>query len=115
MCSKLAPWALPCLLLLPCMQSPADAADVQCSVSTRETYVNLPFTLQIQINNAKSQGTPVIPPVDGLEIVANGPPSRSYRTTIINGRTTMIRAAHAALESGNSSLIGEVLPQSLGQ
>jgi len=88
MCSKLAPWALPCLLLLPCMQSPADAADVQCSVSTRETYVNLPFTLQIQINNAKSQGTPVIPPVDGLEIVANGPPSRSYRTTIINGRTT---------------------------
>lgn len=84
----LAPWALPCFLLLTCMTSPIDAADVQSSVSTRETYVNLPFTLQIQINNAKSQGTPVIPPVDGLEIVPQGPPSRSYRTTIINGRTT---------------------------
>ncbi len=84
----LAPWALPCLLLLTCVPSPVDAADVQCSVSTREPYVNLPFTLQIQINNAKSQGTPVVPPVDGLEIVPQGPPSRSYRTTIINGRTT---------------------------
>ncbi len=70
------------------MPSHVDAADVQSSVSTRETYVNLPFTLQIQINNAKSQDTPVIPPVDGLEIVPQGPPSRSYRTTIINGRTT---------------------------
>jgi len=87
MCKLLAPWALPCFLLLTCATSPVDAADVQSSVSTRETYVNLPFTLQIQINNARSQGTPVIPPVDGLEIVPQGPPSRSYRTTIINGRT----------------------------
>ena len=84
----LALWASPCWLLFFCMASPIGAADVQTSVSTRETYVNLPFTLQIQINNAKSQDTPVIPPVDGLEIVLQGPPSRSYRTTIINGRTT---------------------------
>ena len=71
-----------------CMHAEVNAADVQSSVSTRETYVNLPFTLQIQINNAKSHDTPMIPPVDGLEIVPQGPPSRSYRTTIINGRTT---------------------------
>ena len=89
MSKRLGPWAfLPCLLLLVYMPSHVSAADVQSSVSTRETYVNLPFTLQIQINNAKSQDTPVIPPVDGLEIVPQGPPSRSYRTTIINGRTT---------------------------
>ncbi len=83
-----APWALPSCILFFCMTSFLDAADVQSSVSTRETYVNLPFTLQIQINNAKSHETPVIPPVDGLDIVPQGPPSRSYRTTIINGRTT---------------------------
>ena len=85
----LGPWALlPCLLLLTHMPSQLDAADVQSSVSTRETYVNLPFTLQIRINNAQNQEPPVIPTVDGLVIVPQGPPSRSYRTTIINGRTT---------------------------
>ena len=70
------------------MTSSAFAADVQSSVSTRETYVNLPFTLQIQINNADSNDKPMIPAVDGLEIVPQGPPSRSFRTTIINGRTS---------------------------
>ena len=85
----LGPWALlPSLLLLTHMPSQLDAADVQSSVSTRETYVNLPFTLQIRINNAQNQEPPVIPRVDGLVIVPQGPPSRSYRTTIINGRTT---------------------------
>ncbi|MDA7874869.1 BatD family protein [Rhodopirellula sp.] len=81
-------WALPSFILFLCITSHVDAADVQSSVSTRETYVNLPFTLQIQINNAKDHGKPIIPPVDGLEIVPQGRPSRSYRTTIINGRTT---------------------------
>ena len=88
MCKTFTPLAFPCCLLLMCMHAEVNAADVQSSVSTRETYVNLPFTLQIQINNAKSHDTPMIPPVDGLEIVPQGPPSRSYRTTIINGRTT---------------------------
>ena len=69
------------------MTSSGDGADVQSSVSTRETYVNLPFTLQIQIN-ATNHDKPIIPEVDGLIIVPKGPPSRSFRTTIINGRTT---------------------------
>jgi len=81
-------WAISLLILCLCMTSSAFAADVQSSVSTRETYVNLPFTLQIQINNADSNDKPMIPAVDGLEIVPQGPPSRSFRTTIINGRTS---------------------------
>ncbi|MDB4749521.1 BatD family protein [Rubripirellula sp.] len=81
-------WAFPCLALLFCSTPNVEAADVQSSVSTRETYVNLPFTLQIQINNAHRHDNPMIPTVDGLEIVPQGPPSRSYRTTIINGHTT---------------------------
>ena len=81
-------WSLPCLVALFCLPQRSDAADVQSSVSTQETYVNLPFTLQIQINNANEHEKPVIPAVDGLEIVPQGTPSRSYRTTTINGRTT---------------------------
>jgi tetratricopeptide (TPR) repeat protein len=85
---QMAAWAFPCLALLFYSTPNVEAADVQSSVSTRETYVNLPFTLQIQINNAQTHDNPMIPTVDGLEIVPQGPPSRSYRTTIINGRTT---------------------------
>jgi len=76
------------LAMVFCLPLVTEAADVQSSVSTQETYVNLPFTLQIQINNASEHEKPVIPEVDGLEIVPQGTPSRSYRTTIINGRTT---------------------------
>ena len=88
MTKRIATWALPCIVLFFCLTSSGNAADVQSSVSTSRTYVNLPFTLQIQINNAASHDKPSIPEVDGLEIVPKGPPSRSFRTTIINGRTT---------------------------
>ncbi len=87
MLKRTATWAIPYFILFFCMTSSGDGADVQSSVSTRETYVNLPFTLQIQIN-ATNHDKPIIPEVDGLIIVPKGPPSRSFRTTIINGRTT---------------------------
>ena len=68
--------------------STARAVDVEADVSTRETYVNVPITLQIQINNAVEYEQPVMPAVDGLEIKSLGAPSRSYRVTTINGRRT---------------------------
>lgn len=68
--------------------STAGAVDVEADVSTRETYVNVPITLQIQINNAVEYEQPVMPAVDGLEIKSLGAPSRSYQITTINGRRT---------------------------
>ena len=85
---RIVAWSLPCFAILLCLPQIAEAADVQSRVSTQDTYVNLPFTLQIQINNASAHEKPFIPAVDGLEIAPQGTPSRSYRTTIINGRTT---------------------------
>jgi tetratricopeptide (TPR) repeat protein len=66
----------------------ASAADVQVGLSQRETYVGLPVTLQIQVNNASKVDPPTIPPTDGVEIKAVGSPARSTQITTINGRTT---------------------------
>ncbi len=66
--------------------TPASAAQVRASLSTREAYVGSPITLSVEIENADSSVVPQIPQVDGLEIKSMGSPSRSSQTTIINGR-----------------------------
>lgn len=67
----------------------ATAADVEADVSTKETYVGIPVRFRIQINNAVQYKAPTLPDVDGLVIESIGAPSRSSRTTIINGRKTV--------------------------
>jgi tetratricopeptide (TPR) repeat protein len=66
----------------------ASAAEVRVGVSTRETYVGQPVTLQIQVSNATQSDPPEIPQVDGLQIKSLGTPSRSTQTTIINGNVS---------------------------
>jgi tetratricopeptide (TPR) repeat protein len=66
----------------------ASAAEVRAGVSTRETYVGLPVSLQIQVSNATQSDPPTIPEIDGLRIKSLGTPSRSTQTTIINGNVS---------------------------
>ncbi len=67
----------------------AMAAEVSIAVSSNETYVDLPVTLQINIADAGDHERPEIPSVDGLEIKSAGPPGRSSRVSIINGRRSV--------------------------
>lgn len=55
----------------------ANAAEVQIGVSAKETYVGLPVTLQIRIDNAEEYRVEEIPRVDGLRIESSGRPSTS--------------------------------------
>lgn len=64
------------------------AGDVNVSLSTRETYVNAPIALEIQIDNAQDYSLPELPSIDGVEIRSAGPPSTSYQTRIFNGKRT---------------------------
>lgn len=64
----------------------AAAGEVSVAVSSSETYVDLPITLQIKIEDAGDHERPEIPDVDGLDIVSAGPPSRSSQVSIVNGR-----------------------------
>jgi tetratricopeptide (TPR) repeat protein len=66
----------------------ASAAEVRAAISTRETYVGLPVTLQIQVRNAEKFDAPALPEVAGLKIESLGTPGRSTQTTIINGRVS---------------------------
>jgi tetratricopeptide (TPR) repeat protein len=72
-------------LLFSAFALPATAAEVRSGISTRETYVGLPVTFQVQISNATKFDPPTMPEVSGLRIESAGQPSRSTRTTIING------------------------------
>ena len=64
------------------------AAEVSARLSTPETYVGQPVTLQIHVSGASQVDPPSIPDVDGLKISALGAPSRSMQITTINGQTT---------------------------
>jgi tetratricopeptide (TPR) repeat protein len=65
--------------------APAGAAEVRSGISTRETYVGMPVTFQVQVANAKNFDPPMLPEIPGLRIESAGTPSRSTQTTIING------------------------------
>jgi tetratricopeptide (TPR) repeat protein len=62
------------------------AGSVDTRLSTRETYVGIPVTLQITISNASDYEQPTIPDIDGCDSRAAGSPTQSSHVTIINGR-----------------------------
>jgi tetratricopeptide (TPR) repeat protein len=66
----------------------ASAADVRTGISSRETYVGMPVTLQIQVANATDFDPPTVPEIAGLRIEPLGEPSRSTQITNFNGNTT---------------------------
>lgn len=71
--------------------TPSVAADVSINVSSRETYVGLPVTLEIAVVDRSGSGRanrtpPVMPDVDGLTIESMGPPMVNSQVSIINGR-----------------------------
>jgi tetratricopeptide (TPR) repeat protein len=80
---------LPMLLaLLPALAATAGAAEVSFRVSTREAWVGSPVTVEIQVDNASTIETPLLPEVDGAEIrLLPGERSSSF-TSIVNGRVT---------------------------
>jgi hypothetical protein len=67
---------------------PARAADVSASVSSREVFVDLPFTLQVAIENARDRKQPQLPQMIGVNVLGDPSESSSSFTQIINGRMT---------------------------
>jgi len=80
---------LPTLVaLLAALASTAYAADVSFRVLAREAWVGSPATIEIQVDDASTIATPVLPEVDGAEIrLLPGERSSSF-TSIVNGRVT---------------------------
>lgn len=66
----------------------APAAEVRSGISTREAYVGMPVTFQVQIANAKDFDPPSLPEIPGVRVEQVGEPSQSSNTTIINGHVT---------------------------
>jgi tetratricopeptide (TPR) repeat protein len=66
----------------------ASAAEVRTGISSRETYVGLPVTFQVQVSNARQFDPPKAPEVPGLRIESAGTPARSTQTTIVNGNVS---------------------------
>ena len=58
------------------------AAEVRLKASAEQTYVGMPITVQIQIDQSKYHDPPKIKPVDGLQIVQAGRPSIESRADI---------------------------------
>ena len=65
--------------------SPAQS-DIRMQISSQETYVGMPVTLLIQVEDVDLPEPPKLPNVDGLDIRSSGTPSRSSTISIINGR-----------------------------
>ncbi|MHC4083164.1 MAG: BatD family protein, partial [Planctomycetota bacterium] len=76
------------LAALVALPRPARAADVSVSVSAREVFVGVPFTLQVAIDNAREREQPQLPELVGVEVVGEPSESSSSFTQIINGRMT---------------------------
>jgi tetratricopeptide (TPR) repeat protein len=75
-------------LLFSALAIPATAAEVRSGISTRETYVGLPVTFQVQIANATKFDPPTMPEIPGLQIESLGQPSQSSNVSWINGTVT---------------------------
>ncbi len=74
-----------CILAL---STTAEAADVEFSVSQRETEVGVPVTLTVEIINATNYDRPQLPEIPGATVLAIPGEQSSSMTTIINGQTT---------------------------
>jgi len=65
-----------------------NAAEVTIQVSSRETYVGVPITVRIAIENATKHEEPIFPEIPGATVRSAGGPNRSSQITMINGKTT---------------------------
>jgi hypothetical protein len=63
----------------------ARGADVDFSISGRETYVGLPIRIQVTIKNAEDHEPPELPEIDGADVRLEGPSTQSS-TLIVNGK-----------------------------
>ena len=59
-------------------------SEVRMQISSQETYVGMPVTLQIQVEDVEPR-PPEFPDVDGLDIRSSGTPSRSSRSRSSTG------------------------------
>ena len=67
--------------------TPSDAqSDVRMQISAQETYVGMPVTLYVQLEDVAAEDAPEFPTVDGMDVRSGGIPSRNTSITIINGR-----------------------------
>ncbi len=67
------------------------AAQVSIDVSSRNVYANIEFSLIIQITNANTFEMPVLPAMNGIDVVGDPVSSESTRITTINGQMTQRR------------------------
>ena len=67
-------------------------SDVRMQISGHETYVGMPVTLYIQLENDTASEGPEFPSIDGLDIRSSGTPSQNSSVTIINGRRSESRS-----------------------
>ncbi len=71
--------------LLLALAATGRAADVDFSISGRETYVGLPIRIQVTVKNADEHDPPELPEIDGADVRLEGPSTQSS-TLIVNGR-----------------------------
>jgi len=77
--------AIATVMLVCSAASASPGAEVSFSISTRETWVGIPVTIQVAIKNAEEHDPPVPPEVDGVDIRLDGPSTQSF-TSITLGR-----------------------------
>jgi hypothetical protein len=78
------------LALLTALAAPgARAADVSMQISSRETYVGVPITLRIIIEDVDTHEPPVFPALDNVTVRSFGRPAEFTQTSNINGRVTL--------------------------
>lgn len=68
-------------------------AQVDVTVSSRETFVGVPIVLKVAIESTGVEPPPELPAIEGVSVRSRGGPMRSSQTTIINNvvqqRTTL--------------------------
>ncbi|TWT82420.1 hypothetical protein CA13_38830 [Planctomycetes bacterium CA13] len=66
----------------------AIAGDVKVQLSSEETYVGLPVTIQLHFQNVNKHEPPELPDVDGLKIQSKGVQRQSSQRSVFNGRVS---------------------------
>lgn len=72
-----------CVMLVTCS---ASGADVGLQLSTRDAFVGIPLTLQVNIQCKADPAAPMLPPIPTADVQPMGDPGRNQFTQIINGR-----------------------------
>lgn len=70
----------------------ARAAEVSFSISSHETFVGAPITIEVRIENAETHDPPEFPEVDGADV--DGPRVSQQSYTSITSRGTVVRTTY---------------------